>query len=54
LLTEKAKMLSQCYKDVSQQMNNIFYNGLSDEEIRFFVSTLERILANLKGSELVD
>jgi DNA-binding MarR family transcriptional regulator len=51
LLTEKAKALSQCYQDVSQQMSEIFYHEFSDEEIRLFESTLEKILANLKRHE---
>jgi DNA-binding MarR family transcriptional regulator len=48
LLSDKAKMLNKCYQEVSQQMNEIFYNGFSDEEIILFEKALSRILLNLK------
>jgi DNA-binding MarR family transcriptional regulator len=48
-LTEKAKSLHVSYEAVSMQMNELFYKGFSDEEIRQFEHTLERVLKNLKG-----
>ncbi len=50
-LTEKAKLLSEDYARVSNEMAAIFYRGLSKEEIVRFEHTLDRILANLTESE---
>jgi MarR family transcriptional regulator, organic hydroperoxide resistance regulator len=51
VLSEKAKMLSLSYQEVSQKMSEIFYKGFSDEEIQLFENALERILNNLKNIE---
>ena len=51
VLSEKARMLSLSYEEVSQKMNELFYKGFSDEEIQQFENSLERILTNLKNSE---
>ncbi len=50
-LTEKAKLLSEDYARVSNEMAAIFYRGLSEEEIVRFERTLDRILVNLTESE---
>jgi DNA-binding MarR family transcriptional regulator len=51
VLSEKAKMLSLSYQEVSQKMGKIFYKGFSDVEIQLFENSLERILSNLKNYE---
>lgn len=51
LLSEKAKMLNKCYQEVSQQMNEVFYYGFTDEEILSFENALSRILLNLQNDE---
>ncbi len=47
-LTEKARALKKDYDSVSDEMGSIFYDGFSQEEIREFELSLERILANLE------
>lgn len=47
-LTGKARELQPDYMAVSAQMNDIFYQGFSEEEIRLCESMLERIHNNLK------
>lgn len=51
VLTEKAKALNRSYQLVSRQMSEIFYQGFSDEEIRRFDRSLDRVLKNLKAYE---
>lgn len=48
-LTDKAIGLMDQYNIVSNEMNQIFYKGFSDDEIRSFEQQLERVLMNLKG-----
>lgn len=48
-LSEKARELQNEYDGVSEKMNEIYYQGFSDEEISQFESYLLRILENLKG-----
>ncbi len=50
-LTEKSKKLRDKYEDVSRQMLNLFYKGLSEEEIDVFEGTLNYILNNLNQYE---
>lgn len=47
-LTEKARELQPDYMAVSTQMNDIFYQGFSEEEIRICEAMLGRIHNNLK------
>ncbi len=51
LLTDWAKSLSETYRKVSDQMSDIFYSGLSDEQIARFEETLKHILDNLIKKE---
>lgn len=51
ILTETAKELSGEYEKVSEQMNEIYYAGFTEEEIALFESTLQRILTNLHEKE---
>ncbi len=48
-LTEKAKKLQNEYDEVSKKMNEIYYQGFSEDEILQFEGYLLRILDNLKG-----
>lgn len=48
-LTDKARALQQDYDRISQRMNNLYYLGFTDEEIRQFESYLQRVLDNLQG-----
>ncbi len=50
-LTDQARSLSGKYDMVSQEMNEIYYAGFSDDEITAFENTLERILTNLNRSD---
>ena len=50
-LTEKAKLLSEDYARVSNEMAEIFYRGFSEDYIIRFERTLDRILVNLTESE---
>jgi len=52
-LTEEARELSDEYDKVSLAMNEIYYAGLSDDEIVAFENTLRRILNNLCEKERV-
>lgn len=49
ILTEKAHKLKNDYSEVSSQMNKIYYQGFTDEEIVQFEKYLLRILNNLNG-----
>lgn len=48
-LSEKARELQNEYDKVSVKMNEIYYQGFSDEEILQFEGYLLRILENIKG-----
>lgn len=48
VLTEKAKSLQDDYTRISQRMNEIYYNGFTEEEILQFESYLQRVLNNLE------
>ncbi len=45
--TEKDKKLETTYAQVSDEMTNLFYKGLTSAEIDNFENYLKRILANL-------
>lgn len=51
LLTGKEQGFLDKIEFVSNEMNIVFYNGFSDEEIIQFDSFLERILINCKNEE---
>lgn len=51
LLTGKEQGFLDKIEFVSNEMNSVFYNGFSDEEIIQFDSFLERILINCKNEE---
>lgn len=48
-LTDRARALRQDYDRISQQMNERYYSGFSEEEIRQFEQYLQRVLDNLEG-----
>ena len=48
-LTDKARELQQDYDRISQQMNDLYYLGFTEEEVRRFEGYLERVLNNLQG-----
>ena len=48
-LTDKAKALQQDYDRISQQMNELYYLGFSEAEVRQFEGYLQRVLDNLQG-----
>jgi len=50
-LTGQARSLSYAYNKVSSEMNDVFYSGISYDEIVVFEDTLRRILKNLNESE---
>jgi len=50
-LTEKAHKLSDQYDKVSREMNEIYYAGFLEDEIKTFENTLRRIIANLNEKE---
>lgn len=52
-ITEKARELSDEYNKVSLEMNEIYYAGFSDEEIKAFENGLQRILLNLNEKERI-
>lgn len=49
VLTDKAKLLQDDYERISQEMNELYYIGFSEDEIRQFEGYLYRILDNLEG-----
>ncbi|MCL2572929.1 MAG: MarR family transcriptional regulator [Defluviitaleaceae bacterium] len=51
LLTEKARGYREKYDKLSDDMNDIFYKGFSDEEVAGFESQLRRILANFESDD---
>ena len=48
-LTDKARALQQDYDRISQRMNELYYLGFKEEEIRRLEGYLQRILDNLQG-----
>ena len=50
-LTENARALRPKYDEVSDQMNEIFYGGFSDDEVFAFEKALGKILENLIEKE---
>ena len=46
LLTEKALELSDVFKEISNEMRKVAYDGFSDEEREAFISLLGRINEN--------
>ena len=50
-LTDKARALQHDYERVSQQMNERYYIGFSESEIRRFEAYLQRVLANLEKED---
>lgn len=51
-LTGKEQNFLNRVEETSEEINNIFYKGFSDEEIVQFENYLERILINCKDAEL--
>lgn len=49
-LTEYAESLQEKYEQVSQQMNELFYEGFSEKEQQMFERYLARILATLTSA----
>lgn len=47
-LTKKARSLQDDYMKISQQMNELYYDGFTKTEIMEFESYLQRILNNLE------
>ena len=47
-LTPRARGLQQKYDQVSQQMNSLFYDGMTQEDACTLDGLLDRILANLQ------
>ncbi|MDD6144400.1 MAG: MarR family transcriptional regulator [bacterium] len=50
-LTDKARSLQADYDRISQQMNERYYEGFTEAEVREFEAYLERVLSNLEGEE---
>lgn len=48
-LTERARALKDDYDRISQQMNEMYYQGFTEHEIRQFEGYLQRVLDNLQG-----
>lgn len=48
-ITKKAKAYREKYDSLSDEMNDTFYNGFTDDEIMDFEKKLQRVLANLQG-----
>lgn len=48
ILTERAKKLQGKYEQVSQEMNDIYFQGFCEEEIKEFEQYLQRVLNNIK------
>lgn len=53
-LTEKARSLQGDYASISQQMNERYYAGFTEEEIVVFEGYLQRVLSNLEREEQKD
>lgn len=50
-LTPKARSLEKKYDQVSQQMNQVFYQGLTQEDAQVLDGLLDRVLGNLEACE---
>jgi DNA-binding MarR family transcriptional regulator len=50
-LTDKYKKLQDTYEKVSQEMTDIYYQGISQEDIDRFEETLEHVLNNLYNAD---
>ena len=50
-LTDKAKALQHDYELVSQKMNERYYIGFNESEIRQFEAYLQRVLENLEKED---
>lgn len=50
-LTENAAALEEQYRQVSSEMNQIFYEGFNDDEIRTLEAGLHKVLQNLTDKE---
>ncbi len=50
-LTDKAKALKHDYELVSQKMNERYYIGFTESEIRRFEAYLQRVLTNLERED---
>lgn len=48
-LTDKARALRDDYDRISQRMNELYYLGFTEAEVRQFESYLQRVLDNLQG-----
>lgn len=48
-LTDKARSLREDYDRISQQMNELYYLGFTEEEVRQLEGYLQRVLDNLQG-----
>ncbi len=48
-LTDRARALRGDYDRISQQMNELYYLGFTETEVRQFESYLQRVLDNLQG-----
>jgi MarR family transcriptional regulator, organic hydroperoxide resistance regulator len=46
-LSEKTKSIERRHEAVSQEMDALFYQGVSEKEIKAFENTLRKILSNL-------
>lgn len=51
VLTDNARALSGRYDEISEQMNEVYYHGFTEEEVRVFETTLRRVLKNLCDKE---
>ncbi len=49
LLTQKARALQDDYERVSREMNDLYYQGFTDEEIAALEGYLLRVLRNVEG-----
>lgn len=51
ILTERARNLQGKYEQVSQEMNDIYFQGFCENEIKDFEGYLRRVLNNIKERE---
>jgi len=50
-LTDAARALRADYDRISQQMNEVYYDGFTEDEVRQLEGFLIRILGNLEGGK---
>ncbi len=50
-LTDTARKLNEEYNKISQEMNEVYYAGFSEEQVMSFEKDLQKILANLTEKE---